>query len=127
MDRLFEINRQRIFTKAEAEQLLPLVFRLTEESQREVKHLMNCLEALPDRQSDRAKEFEATIDGIVLRWQGKVEKLGLLPKGLWLADFDNGEGYFCWKFPETRIQYTHSYQDGFSGRKLIRQDDGLEA
>lgn len=126
MDRIFEINRQRVFTLKEAEALLPLVFRMTEDAQKEVKHLMNCLEAIPNRQSERAKEWEAQIDDIVLRWQRKVEKLGMHPKGLWLADFDNGEGYYCWKFPETRIQYSHSYQDGFSGRKLIRID-GLDA
>lgn len=40
-------------------------------------------------------------------------------KGLWLVDFDNGEGYWCWKFGEDDIYYEHSYEAGFPGRKLI--------
>lgn len=116
---IIEINRRRTFTLGEVQGLLPLVFRMTEDASREVRKLMQCLEALPDRKSDRAKEFETDIDDLIERWQQKIERLGGKPKGLWLADFDNGEGYWCWKFPETVIQHHHGYQDGFSGRKMI--------
>lgn len=116
---IIEINRRRTFSLGEAQDLLPLVFRMTEDASREVRKLMQCLEALPDRKGDRAKEFEAHIDVLIDRWQQKIERLGGKPKGLWLADFDNGDGYWCWKFPETTIMHHHGYQDGFSGRKMI--------
>jgi hypothetical protein len=36
-----------------------------------------------------------------------------------MADFDNGEGFYCWKYPEIKINHWHGYQDGFSGRILV--------
>lgn len=77
------------------------------------------MEAIKGMSSSRAGEIEADINKVVDRWQQKVTKLGATPKGLWLADFDNGEGYYCWKFPETEISYWHGYNDGFSGRTAI--------
>ncbi len=125
MDHIIEINRRRLFSLRDAQDLLPLVYRLTDEASRDVKKQMQCLEALPNRKSDRAIEVEAVIDAIVDRWQKKIQRLGGLPKGLWLADFDNGEGYWCWKYPETSIEHCHGYQDGFSGRRLISVMPGV--
>lgn len=119
MNSIIEINRQRTFSLEEARNLLPLVYRLTDESSREVRRLVQCLEALPDKKGDRGQELQVRIDACIDRWQRKVERLGVMPKGLWLADFDKGDGYWCWKFPETEIGHYHGYQDGFSGRKVI--------
>jgi hypothetical protein len=113
------INTKKFFTLQEAEELLPLIFRVTEESSKQAKLLMKCIEALPQKNSDRSKELEAQLDAVIERWQKKISRLGAFPKGLWLADFDFGSGYWCWKFPETKIQYYHGYKDGFSGRKII--------
>ena len=30
---------------------------------------------------------------------------GLEVKGLWLVDFDNGSGYYCWQYPEEGLQF----------------------
>lgn len=114
-----EIFGPRRFSLVEASRLLPLVYRLTDDVSREVKNLVHCLETLPDKKSERARELEARVDGLIQRWQGKIQKLGAHPKGLWLVDFDHGDGYYCWKFPENSISYEHGYQDGFSGRKLL--------
>lgn len=103
----------------EAQEMLPLVYRLTEEASKQTKYLMNCIQALADKKSDRALEIQSQIDSIIDKWQNKVERLGAKPKGLWLADFDNGNGYYCWKFPEVKILFKHGYQDGFTGRILI--------
>ena len=45
---------------------------------------------------------------------------GLEAKGLWLVDFDNGEGYYCWSYPESSITHYHGYDDGFAGRISIQ-------
>ena len=37
----------------------------------------------------------------------------------WLVDFDNGEGYYCWKYPEDTVGHFHGYEDGFAGRISI--------
>lgn len=94
---------------------------MTEDVSKEVRRLSHCLNNLPDRKSPRAADVEAQIDALVDRWQKKIERLGGRPKGLWLADFDNGDGYWCWKFPETAIGHYHGYQDGFSGRRTIQE------
>lgn len=123
---MFEIinhNAQKYFTLEEAQARLPLIYRITEEAAKKAKYLMGCIEALPDKKSSRAEELQEQINEIVSRWQNKLERLGAKPKGLWLADFDNGTGYFCWKFPEVKILFRHGYQDGFTGRILIESDE----
>jgi len=118
---VIEINRKKTFILNEVSQLLPLVYRLTEEAQAEVKKIINFIDAHNDKKSRAVIELEARLNEIVTRWQIKIEKLGGEPKGLWLADFDSGDGYFCWKFPETEISYWHGYQDGFTGRIMIKE------
>lgn len=121
MTNIFEINKKKIFTLEDAESLLPLVYKLTEDYSRQVKKLINQLEAFPNKQSERAIQVESLINSLIEQWQNKIERLGAKPKGLWLADFDNGSGYFCWKFPETKIKFFHGYNEGFSGRKSLEE------
>jgi hypothetical protein len=118
---VIEINRKKVFLHHEVSRLLPLIYRLTEESQQEVRKIINFIDAHADKKCRAVRELEARLNEIVTRWQIKIEKLGGEPKGLWLADFDGGGGYFCWKFPETEICYWHGYQDGFSGRTMIKE------
>jgi hypothetical protein len=49
-----------------------------------------------------------------------MEALGLEVKGLWLVDFDNGSGYYCWRWPEEDLAYFHGYDEGFDGRVRIQ-------
>lgn len=119
LENVVEINRKKFFTLQEARQLLPLIYRMTEDSSREVKAHLNRIDAYSDKAHPSVAAIEEQINAIIDRWQVKIEKLGAEPKGLWMADFDNGDGYFCWKFPEVEINHWHGYQDGFSGRILI--------
>ena len=116
MDNVVEINRKKTFNLSEARRLLPLIYRMTDESCRQVKTHLNRIDAYSDKSHPSVAAIESHINSIIERWQVKIEKLGAEPKGLWMADFDNGEGYFCWKFPENEINHRHGYQDGFSGR-----------
>lgn len=116
-------NTVRTFSLDEAQDLLPLIYRMTEDAAKRTKYLMACIEALPDKKSARALELQEQINEVIDRWQSKIERLGAKPKGLWLADFDNGTGYYCWKYPETQILFKHGYQDGFTGRILISPNE----
>ena len=50
--------------------------------------------------------------------------LGGQPKGLWLVDFDSGDGFsFCWKYGEEEIAHVHAYDAGFAGRRYIGSGD----
>ncbi len=64
--------------------------------------------------------LERRIQDVVGRWAREMEALGLEVKGLWLVDFDNGSGYYCWKWPETELAFFHGYEDGFAGRVRIQ-------
>jgi hypothetical protein len=51
----------------------------------------------------------------------KMARLGLMVKGLWLVDFDTGDGYLCWKFPELKIGQYHGYHEGYTARRPLRE------
>ncbi len=69
----------------------------------------------PERQA-----IDARIRVAVSRWLRSMEALGLEIKGLWLVDFDNGSGYYCWRWPEEDLAYFHGYEEGFDGRVRIQ-------
>jgi hypothetical protein len=125
MQNIFEISAKRIFSLAQAQDLLPVIYRITETAQAKVKSLINQLESVKSSNPTTASSLELAINSEVDRWQQKMEKLGVCPKGLWLADFDNGTGYYCWKFPETSIGFWHGYQEGYTGRKPVAGSEAV--
>jgi len=112
---IFELKKNKCFTIAEARALLPVIKRITHEAVDQVTHLE---EEMTEANPEPALQvrFEEQLSDIVQRWSNKVTKLGAIPKGFWLVDFDNGTGYFCWKYNETALDYFHDYAQGFSGR-----------
>lgn len=110
----------RIFTLSEAEELFPLVRRITQAAHAELEPVRRNLEAmLPTNPQIRAVERE--YEAIVKHWVAKMERLGLVVKGLWLVDFDTGDGYLCWKFPELKLAHYHNYHEGFGGRRPLSE------
>jgi len=57
---------------------------------------------------------------VVQRWAEAVMGLGIDVKGVWLVDFDNGSGYYCWQYPEESLQYFHGYEEGFRARVKLQ-------
>ncbi len=106
----------KVFSLQQAEEILLVISRFTLESDRKVKDLKHRILSLPAGNSDLKEELQKQIQNEVDKWQDKVEKLGVYPKGVWMADFDNGSGYFCWRYPEKKIEFQHGYKDGFSKR-----------
>lgn len=121
MDHIVEISRRTVFTLDEAQQLLPVVFRITKSYSQKVEAMIERLEALGGSDETLVDSLESQVNHLIQEWQNKIQKLGALPKGLWIADFDSGDGYFCWKFPERGIEYWHQYSDGFSKRMHVRE------
>lgn len=120
---VFEIaalREPRVFSLAEAEALFPLVRRITHDAYLELEPVRRHLEAMMPT-SPQMRDVELQYEAIVRRWVGKMERLGLVVKGLWLVDFDTGDGYLCWKFPELRIGHYHGYHEGFDGRRPLRE------
>jgi hypothetical protein len=103
-------KEKKVFSYEEASVLLPEVRQATEEAYRRVESLA--------ASSGRGAQAEA--DAIVQAWARELAARGLEIKGLWLVDFDNGSGYYCWRYPEERLEFYHSYEEGFGGRMRIQ-------
>jgi hypothetical protein len=120
-DLIIEINRQSVFSLEEAQELLHVIIRITKSYCEKVEGLIARLDTLPAGNDGLATSLETQVNSLISEWQAKVQKLGALPKGLWIADFDSGEGYYCWKYPERRIEFWHKYTDGFSKRMRVAE------
>lgn len=118
---LITINRNGAFGLVEAQQILPVVRRITLEFSAKVELLIARLETLQLTQTETICALEKQVNELIQTWNDKIRKLGAEPKGLWVVDFDCGDGYFCWKHPETELLYWHSYEDGYTGRQPITE------
>lgn len=122
---VIHIGRKSAFDIDELNQLVPVFNKITVSYNEEVNDLIAMLEAMPNEEVSKTTEIESQINVKIQEWHVKVKKLGGVPKGLWTIDFDCGDGYYCWKYPESEILYWHSYEDGFSGRVLISERDKM--
>lgn len=116
---VYHINRRGTFTIEQAKQALSVVLRITQDYSRQVDQLKLRLQAPEAVLEEVREDVEFQIQELVELWQKKIQRLGGMPKGLWLVDFDSGDGYFCWKYPEPDLMYWHGYSEGYSSRKLI--------
>ena len=107
-----------IFSLQEARALLPRVRALTADAVIRADALAEELQRLPEQDPAHAQLSDALRD-IVNGWADAVRALGIEVKGLWLVDFDNGDGYYCWQYPEEAITHYHAYDEAFSGRMKI--------
>jgi hypothetical protein len=109
-------HMRKRFTLEEARGVLPEVRRLTDEAQREFTSTQKALVFADDR---GARDLEVRLNRVANAWAEAIAGLGAEAKGLWLVDFDNGAGYYCWRHPEAEIDYFHGYEEGFAGRLKI--------
>ena len=110
----------RAFTLAEAREIFPLVRRITAASHRELEPLRRLLATLSPHTAG-LYEAEEQYERVVKTWVGKMERLGVVVKGLWLVDFDTGDGYLCWRFPELKLGHYHGYDEDYSNRRPLRE------
>jgi hypothetical protein len=109
---------RRIFSFDQARQLLPDVKRLTADAVRRAEALASRVQELALDDPARAR-LDGELADVVNGWADAIRTLGLEAKGLWLVDFDNGEGYYCWCYPEDALTHYHTYEEGFAGRMKI--------
>jgi hypothetical protein len=106
---------RRVFTYDEALALFPVVRDRTEAAVRQVEALVNGVTSR-EEMDERREDLEGAYRDIVARWAEELGSLGLEVKGAWLVDWDSGDGYFCWRYPEPALAHFHGYEDGFAGR-----------
>ena len=96
------INQKHTFGHLEAQRLLPVVRRITQEVVVRAEALALRYEALPEEHESR-RGLERELNDLIIAWAAKIAKLGAEAKGLWLVDFDCGEAIYGWRFPETEL------------------------
>jgi hypothetical protein len=110
---------QPIFSLDEARALLPRVKLMTADAVRRAELLAAQLHGIAEDEPQHAT-LSAALRDVVNGWADELQTLGVEPKGLWLVDFDNGVGYYCWCYPEPGIAHYHGYSDGFARRVTIQ-------
>jgi len=108
-----------VFTLDEARALLPRVKGVTADAVQRAETLSAQLNTVAEDDPEH-ETLSAALRDVVNGWAEELKTLGVEPKGLWLVDFDNGVGYYCWRYPETGITHYHGYSDGFAGRMTIQ-------
>ena len=109
----------KLYVLSEAAELLPVVRIVTENAYRRLSRLDERLELMllcDPRRTAIADEYEK----IVRKWIASITRLGAIPNGLWRVDFDTGEGYLCWRFPELKIGYFRDYDCEFDDRMSVK-------
>lgn len=112
-------DQRPIFSLRQACDLLPQIKHLTADAVRRAETLAAQLQGLPEDDPDHSS-LSAALRDVVNGWASELQRLGVEAKGLWLVDFDNGEGYYCWCYPEESVAHYHGYDDGFAGRMKIQ-------
>lgn len=107
MAEIIPILSDRRFTEEEAENLLPTVKRITTQAAAEASKIEEQLRFIP-REEPIFKRLAADLDLVIRRWAIKVKKLGLRPSGMWIVDFDAGEGWFSWRLGDEHVSYFSS-------------------
>ena len=107
-----------IFDLEAAHRLLPKVQALTADAAKRADEVVALAQRLAEGDPGRTR-LEHTLRDIVEDWAQEIGEIGAEAKGLWIVDFDNGAGYWCWKHPEPSIEYCHAYAEGFATRTLI--------
>lgn len=110
----------RVFTLQEARDLLPRIQATTRPVYELASSLADELQQADEAEDEvRAEELRDRLQTLVESWAEAIRILGPEVKGLWLVDFDSGDGYWCWTFPEEALDHWHDYEGGFGSRVPI--------
>ena len=110
---------EKLFNLSEAQALLPLIQSITQKHCEQLEPIQLRLNKMLSNDPRRhLVEFE--YQQIVARWRTKVEQLGVVVAGLWIVNFDVGNGFLSWRYPELSVSYFLEKHESFSERvKLL--------
>lgn len=110
----------RMFTLSEAEKLLPVIVKITRLAADTLTPLQRSLRIYPEG-SPESQLARNNYSVQVKTWLQKMNRLGLSVQGLWQVEFDTGDGFFCWRRPETRLGFFRTYDETFQNRRPLEQ------
>ena len=110
----------RIFSLAEAQALLPVVRKVTRRAvgdfdpvRGRYRNLLDC--------DPRKPQLALQYEKIVRLWMTKMARFGLVARGLWAVEFDTGDGYLSWKYPELRLEFFVDSEDPKLTRRSLSE------
>lgn len=111
MGAVIPIHSRRTFTIEEAEEILPIIRRITDQASLRARDLQEQLRWVP-REEPLFRRLKAELDLIVRRWAVKIAQLGCEPRGVWLVDFDTGDGWLSWRQGDESLSFFHPHGEG---------------
>ncbi len=117
MGDIIPIHTRRIFSEVEAVTLLPIIRRITERTAEIVETLQEQQRFVP-HDEPLHERLQSQIDAEFKRWAIKVIKLGCEPHGVWLVNFDAGNGWYTWRLGDEGLTFFHS-QSGSSTANMV--------
>jgi hypothetical protein len=108
MAEIIPILHARTFSQEEAENLLPYVRRITASAAAEAEKITDQLRFIP-RDEPIFNRLSTDLDLVIRRWAIKIKKLGLRPSGIWIVDFDAGEGWFSWRLGDESVSFFNAH------------------
>ncbi len=107
--------KDKLFNLTEARELLLLVQSVTKTQESLLSPIQDRLKRMLAN-DPRRSAFERQYELIVEQWRNKVELLGARVSGLWIVEFDVGEGSLSWRYPELSLNHFRGRGAAFSER-----------
>ena len=105
----------KLFNLDEAQEHFPLVQTITSKHQIQLAPIQSRLNLMLSNDPRRAA-IEVEYEKVVSMWMHKIQQLGATVQGLWVVEFNVGEGYLCWRYPELSLNYIRLKGQIFSSR-----------
>ncbi len=112
----------KVFTLAQANQLVPVVAELTAEVVENLNQVRGRYKlGTDDPISGMSDEILKEIEELLRRWSERITELGAHPKGYFTVDFQSldPEMLYCWSYGEDRISFVHKVWENFSHRRPL--------
>lgn len=107
MGMVIPIHSHRVFTRKDAEEILPIIRRITEQAALKASDLRERLRFVPVEEHLHER-LSIRLDTTVKMWATKIAHLGCEPRGIWLVDFDTGDGWLSWRYGDDGLHHFHS-------------------
>jgi len=109
----------KLYNLREARELFGLVHSVTEDQNDQLAPVQARLNKMLAN-DPRRKVYEKDYERIVEQWSNKIQLLGARVSGLWMVEFDVGEGSLAWRYPELSLNYFLPHGTSFSERVVLR-------
>lgn len=115
--------KDKLFNIHDAQIVLPSVRAVTEHQRKILVPIQDRLNKMLAN-DPRRKVFEKDYELVVSHWSSKVSLLGARVSGLWMVEFDVGDGSLSWRYPELSLSYFRANGAKFSER--VRLQDYID-